>query len=289
MIDSGIVYSTATFIWSYLVLVFWLTGEQIILVFAPVLVASIAMYPVTCFMHRQAQTIFGYPTYAYATSIGIVIHEVGHAIFCLIFFHKIRKINLFSLNEHEVEGFVEHSFNRKNIFHQIGNFFIGTGPIWLGSFLIVTTSEWLLPTSLLDIAPEIEQTQVSLASIEGLQIYTQSLLSVLGAWMAAINQQGALFSIRFWFWLYLVYCIGNHITLSKPDLHIARSGFFFLFLSLVIINFISVLWVGEIAQNIAQQLSWFTSVIVIVMAATILINLTLFIVIRLTIGFIRGY
>lgn len=49
--------------------------------------------------------------------IGIPIHELGHAYFCLIFGHKIKNIKLFSFSSFEYSlGYVNHSYNpKKNI------------------------------------------------------------------------------------------------------------------------------------------------------------------------------
>lgn len=65
--------------------------------------------------------------------IGTPVHEFSHMIMCLIFSHKIEKFCLLNLNPNsEVLGYVHHSYNKKNIIERIGNFFIGTAPIFIG-------------------------------------------------------------------------------------------------------------------------------------------------------------
>lgn len=77
----------------------------------------------------------------YATSIiGTPVHEMGHAIMCLIFGHKIIKMRLWSPSRDGTLGYVEHAYNKKNPYMVLGNLFIGTGPIFSGllfTFLIM--------------------------------------------------------------------------------------------------------------------------------------------------------
>ncbi len=73
-----------------------------------------------------------------ATSIiGTPIHELGHALMCLIFGHHINKMVLWQPRDPKgVLGYVSHSYNKKNLWHVLGNLFIGLGPIFSG--LLVT-------------------------------------------------------------------------------------------------------------------------------------------------------
>ena len=69
--------------------------------------------------------------------IGTPIHETGHALMCLIFGHHINKMVLWQPRDPKgVLGYVSHSYNKKNLWHVLGNLFIGLGPIFSG--LLVT-------------------------------------------------------------------------------------------------------------------------------------------------------
>ena len=70
--------------------------------------------------------------------IGTPVHELGHAIMCLLFGHKIVRMKLWSPSHpNGVYGYVEHSYNRKNPWARLGSLFIGVGPIFSGLGVII--------------------------------------------------------------------------------------------------------------------------------------------------------
>lgn len=63
--------------------------------------------------------------------LGIVLHELGHAVMALIFRHKIMGIKLVQI--HDIEdsdslGYVNLAGNRHSFYQKLGNFFIGIAP-----------------------------------------------------------------------------------------------------------------------------------------------------------------
>ena len=65
--------------------------------------------------------------------VGTPIHELGHAVMCPLFGHRIEKIKLWSLfSKSGVYGYVEHTYNRRSLWARLGNLFIGIGPIFSG-------------------------------------------------------------------------------------------------------------------------------------------------------------
>ena len=65
----------------------------------------------------------------YVTSIiGTPVHEMGHAVMCKLFFHRITAMRLWNPKPtNGVYGYVEHSYSRRNLWAKLGNLFIGMG------------------------------------------------------------------------------------------------------------------------------------------------------------------
>jgi hypothetical protein len=139
----------------------------------------------------------------YLTAPGTAIHELSHAAFCVLFFHKIKSITLFKMGDDNLLGCVVHSYNPRNPWHQVGNFFIATGPIWLGTaalYGLLRMAGW--STALTTTTP-----------------WT--------AWLLGLGHSALALPFHDWrlyLGLYLFLCVGSHVTLSPPDLRGAWGG-----------------------------------------------------------------
>lgn len=84
---------------------------------------------------------FGTQAQFYFSFFGIIVHELSHAAMALLFRHKIDKISL--VQKADVEqtlGYVSHAWNPKSLYQQLGNFFIGMGPLFgIGLAVWLTT------------------------------------------------------------------------------------------------------------------------------------------------------
>lgn len=170
--------------------------------------------------------------------IGTPVHELGHAIFCLIFFHKIDKIKLFDPNSGDgTIGYVIHSYNRKNIYHRIGNFFIGVGPVIFGSLVLYAAMYYLVP-GIRNIFGEIEKHGAIISSMElsNWHVAWQSLLSSVKITIQALSNKSNFSQWQFWLFIYLSMSIASHMELSPSDLKSALSGFLNLALIIFVLN-----------------------------------------------------
>ncbi len=180
-------------------------------------------------LRRSLAKILGLRGYLYLTCPGVMIHEIGHAFFCVIFRHRIVELKLFAPEADGTLGYVRHTCNPKSLYQRIGNFFIGTGPIWFGIGVLCLFSWLLLPAD----------------------IWTNhSFRAVMGNF----------FSAAFWgrwqsyVWLYLALTTASHITLSPPDLVGSVDGGIAL-LTTALLAFLALGWCGE-WENRVMEFLW---------------------------------
>lgn len=192
--------------------------------------------------------------------VGTPVHELGHALFCLIFGHQIKKIRFFTPNSKDgTLGMVEHAYNRRNIYHQIGNFFIGAGPVILGSAIIWLILYFLMPGGRQIINLLNAETYHLFSKIPGIS-ETASYLKALftGVRTVAINLfTGAnLSDWRFWVFFYLIIAIASHMELSPPDLRQMGIGFIFLFILMFTVTLVYTIFFPQSENILLQALPW---------------------------------
>ncbi len=161
--------------------------------------------------------------------IGTPVHECAHALMCLIFGHKITEIKLFQINSDDgTLGYVCHSYNKKNLYQNIGNFFIGVAPIIVISAVLYLLSSWLVPGMMQEIL-----------------FHTQNLgskASIGDTFKAVGLSVGAFFSYagdwHWWVFLLIGMFLVLHMTLSGADIKGAWGGALFLLLLLLVVDFV---------------------------------------------------
>ena len=189
----------------------WQTILFLLIGVLPWIAVALVMQLLSNSIRKSLAKIFGIQGYIYLTAPGVMIHEIGHAIFCLIFRHKIVEMKLFSPEEDGTLGYVNHSYNPNSFYQRIGNFFIGTGPIWFGVAVLCLISWLLLP--------------------DEMQISDFFSLNFWGRWQSYI-------------WLYLALTISSHITLSPPDLAGSVDGGIAM-IATALMGFLLLGWCGD--------------------------------------------
>ncbi|MBR2903592.1 MAG: hypothetical protein IKC37_02990, partial [Clostridia bacterium] len=167
----------------------------------------------------------------YATGIiGTPIHELSHAAMCVVFRHKIVEMRLFRIADDGVLGYVSHSYNPKNIWQRIGNYFIGVAPIVISSIFLYLMMQLFLPNTfaaMRDYMAVLGETSSGLASFkymwEVLGLIISSMLSEFGSGF---------------FFLLLSMCIALHMNLSGADIQGSLSALPILIGVIFVVNLI---------------------------------------------------
>lgn len=165
---------------------------------APWLAIALLMQVLSTILRTNLARAIGPSVYVYLTAPGVMVHELSHAAFCLLFGHTITDMRVFSPDADGTLGYVTHRYNPRNLYHQIGNFFIGTGPIWGGACVLWLVSSLLLPDQI-----TAGDKSLPLQMLEFMKMFFT--LDFWGSWQS-------------WLWLYLAFTITLHITLSGADL-----------------------------------------------------------------------
>ena len=209
--------------------------------------------------------------YTYFTAPGTVLHEFGHYVFAKIFGHKVTEVCWFGPKDGTL-GYVNHTYNPESRFQKIGNLFIGTGPIWIGTLAIVLLSFLVLGPEKLDALG------VSVAREQNF-----SDLRQVGEYATEVARAGSvlffgLFSVETLknpltlVCLYLIFCIGAHMRLSPPDVRhcgvpaLMLLGFIFLF------NLCTA-WLGDFSMRIIYALTQYNHVVYSLLVFTLLMML----------------
>ena len=252
--------------------------SQLIILLGPILVLGFITYFVTKAVRSQSAVLFSWKLWVYGTFLGTIVHELGHAIFAILFGHKIVAIQLFAPDPNTgTLGYVSHSYNKNNVYQSIGNFFIGIGPIILGPLVIYLAALYLVGA---DVFAPLQSLQVSgsastsLGSLGGM--LSQALIVSVSVLQATFAPEH--FSTwQFFLFLYIAISVGAHIQLSPPDIQGAFTGLVVFVLAVVLFN-LATLWAGNFVDVSIQAASHISSFFYAVMLFTISLNLAVLVV-----------
>ena len=166
--------------------------------------------------------------------IGTPVHEISHALMCLLFGHRITKIQIYnSKKRSKTLGFVEHTYNRRNPYHQIGNFFIGIAPIVVGGLAVTLLVRLLAPWMYNDMMSEISD----IMSLAGTDLFVQipkSIVSIFISFFSISNFS----SWRWWLCIVLAFSISIHMEISRSDIKGGLKGLAVISVMLLVLDLV---------------------------------------------------
>jgi hypothetical protein len=252
---------------------------QIGIFFVPGLVLTLVVNYVSTLLQLRALLTIGRGWYLGLFGwLGTIIHELGHALFCIIFRHKITEMKLFDPDpETGTLGYVQHTYESSSLYQMAGNFFIGIGPILLGSGLI-----YLLLYLLLGLNPFKFAVNTGLPSLD---IYSwsvfinllQNLRTSLTTLVSGIYSLTNFASWQLYVFIYLTFTIGSSIILSPSDFKGTFKGLSIILPVIFVFNLVTV-WAGDFTVNIFRfTLSYFL-IFYITMLLVLLMDMAVFVI-----------
>ena len=98
------------------------TFGQMVSLLAGVFLFGLLIHFISLFTFRSVERAFGSKGIYIVAWLGTPVHELGHAIFCVIFMHKIMEISFFKPDPLTgTLGYVSHQWNRSNPWQVLGN------------------------------------------------------------------------------------------------------------------------------------------------------------------------
>lgn len=202
------------------------------LLFGPPAAASLVLHWTERRITGGLMRIAGRWTVLLTGWLGVPIHELSHALMCVLFGHRIDKLVLFHPDPRSgTLGYVNHSWSRKNPLHVVGAFFVGIAPLLGGAAAILLLLHLLLPGALAVMAPALPAGPGDAA---GWSAMWRGLVGMLEHIVRVMFSPASLSSWRLWLFLYLALCIGSHISPSREDLKGSLVGGLAVFALLVV-------------------------------------------------------
>ncbi len=150
----------------------------------------------------------------YASSVvGTPVHELGHALMCIPFAHRITDIKLLlpPSRRSRTLGYVQHTYNRKNLWAVFGDLFISFGPIFSGLGVMVLVLTLCFSTQWNAYLDSSRQMAASGADLRQMLSMSFSLLFSL---FDGIKGD----AVRSIVGILIILSVSQHITLSFADL-----------------------------------------------------------------------
>ena len=167
-------------------------------------------------------------------AIGTPVHELSHALMCVIFGHRITKIQIYNTKKKaKVLGFVEHTYNRRNLYNLMGNFFIGIAPIVVGGLVVTLFVALLTPEMYNDMIGEFDA--MSSAASSG---YLSQLVIGAGRLIAAVFSPENVLRWQWWICIILSFAISIHMEISRSDIKGGLKGLGVIALFLTVLDLV---------------------------------------------------
>lgn len=199
------------------------TVLQLVVLALPFFVLGVVLHFLEWLVQTALVNRFGWKGVLVTGWLGTSVHELSHAALCPLFGHRIDELALFRPDKKSGRmGYVKHSFNPRNPWHVVGNFFIGVAPLW-GGTLALYGLLWLFFPAAARHASEAAGLSQSLASGH-IGEAISAVLELARGVFAQLFTHDNLLSWRLWVFLYFALCIGSHLAPSGSDYHGAKWG-----------------------------------------------------------------
>lgn len=156
----------------------------------------------------------------------VIIHELSHLIMAIIFTNRITEVKLLNFSNDNTLGYVSFSkvnsnFKIRNLYQNIGDFYVGLAPIIIGSGLFLIISKFInndLFNSIIKLSEKNETIFDLLASFKN------------------VNNLQYIFNFNFILVILIIFSISSLFLLSKSDWEGCLQGIPYLVMTMFVVN-----------------------------------------------------
>jgi len=230
------------------------TGIELSLVLGPPIALAALAQPVALQSERWTERLVGRRVRWIAAGwLATALHEGGHALFALLFGHRLRRVKWFDFAaEGGTLGQVEHDYDPSSFYQRAGRFFIGVGPILLGGLVLLLAARTLLGPLASAGRPAVEGSDAAT-----LEATLGALVAQLGAAARGAGRIGASIDASGWrglAFLYVAYVCGGAMRLSSSDVRSFAAGGWTMLCLLCLANAVT-LWASTAGPGVAVRVA----------------------------------
>ncbi|WKY49162.1 hypothetical protein Q5O24_07585 [Eubacteriaceae bacterium ES3] len=198
------------------------TGAELVCYFGPIIFFGLLLGILEHQTNKNILHSFGKNALLVTGIIGIPIHELSHALTAKIFCHQIKEVKFFQKPDAQgIMGYVNHSYNSKNIYQQCGNFFIGIAPIFGGSLAISLLVYCFIPDGFIIYINGLQQL---ITTSTPFQIIISEIIKLQFEFLTTIFTLEHFKMLPFYLFLFIAISISRHMSLSFADIKGAFQG-----------------------------------------------------------------
>lgn len=174
----------------------------------------------------------------FTAAIGTPIHELGHYLMCLLFGFKVTSVEFlrpFSYKKDGILGMVSYYHTTNTIKDQVGDFFVGIGPLVFGGIFILLVLKLLLPEAYKEADRLSDQTWLNSKNFKGIK----SSFAFIGGFFKGLFSIKGFGFLRVIVAIYFITSISMHMTLSPADIENGINGLYVLIGLFFIFSFVT--------------------------------------------------
>ncbi|MGU8835685.1 metalloprotease family protein (plasmid) [Clostridium perfringens] len=159
------------------------------------------------------------------TGLGTIVHELSHLLFVVLFGMKPTDVKLLrpiAAYRDGKLGYVKYSYNKNSLFHKVGLIFVGVAPIIGGTIAMIVLTKIFMPQLYSTLIGNVN----SLANTSGsfnISIF-MDLLDFVISFIYSMFSDFNISSLKSWAYLFLIFSISSHMSLSMADIRGSLSG-----------------------------------------------------------------